>query len=93
MTCACGSYANASVVGKNGGRVPVCDSCITLEPDAVYRIPNHPHLNARIVDNEHGVTENESARRAARRTITEVTPVPKPFPASLVLPEWAKQGR
>ena len=82
MICQCGEYANASVVGKNGGRVPVCDSCIALEPNAVYRIPNHPHVTTYV----------STGRPTGRPPIDRAMPKPS-APAVLALPEWAKQGR
>ena len=80
MTCACGAPTNATVNGVNGGRVPVCDSCIALEPDAVYRIPNHPHVTTYV----------STGRPTGRPPIDRAMPKPS-APAVLVLPDWATQ--
>ena len=80
MICACGEYANASVVGKNGGRVPVCDSCISTEPDAVYRLGAHPHVTTYV----------PTGRRAGRPSVDRAMPKPS-APVVLVLPDWATQ--
>lgn len=61
----CGGYANATVDGQYGGRIPVCDDCIGTEPEAVYRTPTQ-------------IFPSRSRPRMPRTETHKAAPVPAP---------------